>query len=87
MASGPVCAHEQAEHMAAPTNAANVKKVLANSEPSHTWHKADIPTAAVFVRYWSKQPTLTKTTPGGHEENICDQYCGAPRSSEVILTL
>jgi hypothetical protein len=25
---------EQAEHMAAPTNAANVKKVLANSEPS-----------------------------------------------------
>jgi len=26
--------HLQAEHMAAPTNAANVKKVLANSEPS-----------------------------------------------------
>ena len=34
MASGPVCRTEQAEHMAAPTNAANVKKVLANSEPS-----------------------------------------------------
>jgi hypothetical protein len=26
--------HLQAEHMAAPTNAANVKKALANSEPS-----------------------------------------------------
>ena len=26
--------HQQAEHMAAPTNAANVKKALANSEPS-----------------------------------------------------
>jgi hypothetical protein len=26
--------HKQAEHMAAPTNAANVKKVLANREPS-----------------------------------------------------
>jgi hypothetical protein len=26
--------HSKAEHMAAPTNAANVKKVLANSEPS-----------------------------------------------------
>jgi len=25
--------HSKAEHMAAPTNAANVKKVLANSEP------------------------------------------------------
>ena len=26
--------HQQAEHMVAPTNAASVKKVLANSEPS-----------------------------------------------------
>jgi hypothetical protein len=26
--------HLKAEHMAAPTNAANVKKALANSEPS-----------------------------------------------------
>ena len=26
--------HPKAEHMAAPTNAANVKKVLVNSEPS-----------------------------------------------------
>jgi hypothetical protein len=34
MACGQVNRAEQAEHMAAPTNAANVKKVLANSEPS-----------------------------------------------------
>ncbi len=33
MASGHVKPH-QAEHMAAPTNAANVKKVLVYSEPS-----------------------------------------------------
>jgi hypothetical protein len=30
----PRVPHEQAEHMAAPTKAANVKKVLANLEPS-----------------------------------------------------
>jgi len=34
MASGPVCRTLKAEHMAAPTKAANVKKALANSEPS-----------------------------------------------------
>ena len=34
MASGPVCRTLKAEHMAAPTNAANVKNVLANPEPS-----------------------------------------------------
>ena len=34
MASGHVNRVQQAEHMAAPTNAAFVKKVLANSEPS-----------------------------------------------------
>ena len=34
MASGPCVPHLKAEHMAAPTNAANVKKALANSEPS-----------------------------------------------------
>ena len=48
----------KAEHMAAPTNAAYVKKILANSEPSthgtyvHTWHLADIPTTSVNVLYW-----------------------------------
>ncbi len=34
--------HQQAEHMAAPTNAALVKKTLANSEPSTHGPKADI---------------------------------------------
>ena len=34
MASGHVNRIQKAEHMAAPTNAANVKKVLANPEPS-----------------------------------------------------
>jgi hypothetical protein len=34
MASGHVNRAKQAEHMAAPTNPANVKKALANSEPS-----------------------------------------------------
>ena len=39
MASGHVNRIQKAEHMAAPTNAANVKKALANSEPSThgTW--------------------------------------------------
>src|SRR6267142_1900067 len=35
--------HLQAEHMAAPTNAANVKKVLANSEPSTHGTKRSLP--------------------------------------------
>ena len=34
MASGHVNRAHEAEHMAAPTNAALVKKTLANSEPS-----------------------------------------------------
>jgi hypothetical protein len=34
MASGHVNRTSKAEHMAAPTNAANVKKALANAEPS-----------------------------------------------------
>ena len=38
----PRVPHTQAEHMGAPTNAANVKKVLANSEPSTHGGKADI---------------------------------------------
>src|SRR5262249_9221611 len=39
---GQVNRAEQAEHMAAPTNAANAKKVLANSEPST--HGSRLPT-------------------------------------------
>ena len=57
--------HLKAEHMAAPTNAANVKKALANSEPSThgtsrtsqdvrlesaKWGKADLDQVAVTNR-------------------------------------
>jgi hypothetical protein len=35
--------HQQAEHMAAPTNAALVKKALANSEPSTHGPSTDVP--------------------------------------------
>ena len=38
----PRVSHLKAEHMAAPTKAANVKKVLANSEPSTHDFKVDI---------------------------------------------
>jgi len=48
--------HPKAEHMAAPTNAANVKKALANSEPST--HGPFRPFAAsqqhVRCREWSR---------------------------------
>ena len=35
--------------MAAPTNAANVKKALANPEP---WHKSEVPELINDVRSW-----------------------------------
>jgi hypothetical protein len=38
-----------AEHMAAPTNAANVKKVLANSGAVHTWHFCEVLTGTEIV--------------------------------------
>jgi hypothetical protein len=41
---------KQAEHMGAPTNAAYVKKVLANSEPSTHEVKADSKSMASFGR-------------------------------------
>ena len=34
MASGPFVPHKQAAHMAAPTEGQNIKKALANGEPS-----------------------------------------------------
>ena len=37
MASGHVKPHQQAEHMAAPTNAANVKKALAVPSRRTPW--------------------------------------------------
>jgi hypothetical protein len=42
MASGHVNRIPKAEHMAAPTNAANVKKALANSEPSKIVLQKDV---------------------------------------------
>src|SRR6202022_4852440 len=43
--------HQQAEHMAAPTNAAFVKKVLANSEPStHERTSRDVRYAVAIER-------------------------------------
>ena len=47
--------HSKAEHMAAPTNAANVKKVLANSEPSTHGPLADNLITAANVRYREKR--------------------------------
>ena len=48
MASGHVNRIQKAEHMAAPTNAANVKKALANSEPST--HGTLLPRANAVAR-------------------------------------
>src|SRR6267142_4713172 len=44
--------HLKAEHMAAPTNAANVKKALANPEPSTHGSKAAV---RGHVRSWSAE--------------------------------
>src|SRR3954463_9474499 len=41
--------HPKAEHMAAPTNAANVKKALANPEPSTHGPKGDTPSVSIGV--------------------------------------
>ena len=46
--------HSKAEHMAAPTNAAYVKKALANSEPSTHGTKRTFAAPQQFVRYWTK---------------------------------
>src|ERR1039457_4207659 len=49
----PRAPHLKAEHMAAPTNAANVKKALANSEPSTHGTKRTIAALQQFGRYWT----------------------------------
>src|SRR4029434_7821973 len=46
--------HSKAEHMAAPTNAANVQESSCQLGAVHTWHLADKATAPTFVRYWTK---------------------------------
>src|SRR5205807_6838849 len=58
--------HSKAEHMAAPTNAANVKKALANPEPSTHGRsrpagatavegQADLTVARRDVGYWTRK--------------------------------
>ena len=54
MASGHVNRIQRAEHMAAPTNAANVKKALANSEPSTHGTSRHLAAAQQFGRMWSE---------------------------------
>ena len=51
--------HLKAEHMAAPTNAANVKKVLVNSEPSTHGTKRH------------KTMSALMSAPGGKADSIC----------------
>ncbi len=66
MASGHAVPHQQAEHMAAPTNAAYVKKTLANREPST--HGASLPSASGHVTTaFSPGPDLERTLPAAAE--------------------
>jgi hypothetical protein len=55
MASGHVNRIQKAEHMAAPTNAANVKKALANSEPSTHGTKVSVPPCSSAMTIVSAQ--------------------------------
>ena len=50
----PRVPHSQAEHMAAPTNAASVKKALANSEPSTHGTKRTLPSALHMSAFGGK---------------------------------
>src|SRR5262245_16708918 len=50
----PCVPREQAEHMAAPTQPANVKKTLANSEPSTHGTKRTSQGVCLFVRFRGK---------------------------------
>ena len=56
----PCVPHLKAEHMAAPTNAANVKKALANSEPSThgtSLHDRTLPSQRSLLGHrWGNRP-------------------------------
>src|ERR1039457_6872499 len=54
----PCVPHLKAEHMAAPTNAAYVKKILANPEPSTHGTKRTIAALQHFVRYWTRDGVI-----------------------------
>ena len=51
MASGHVKPHLKAEHMAAPTKPADVKKAPCQLGAVHTWHRADMPQWSLEVRF------------------------------------
>ena len=55
----PGVPHSKAEHMAAPTKAANVKKVLANSEPSTHGSKRTWASAPHMSAFGSKADILS----------------------------
>ncbi|KAG0505793.1 MAG: hypothetical protein Udaeo_08480 [Candidatus Udaeobacter sp.] len=55
--------HLKAEHMAAPTNAANVKKALANSEPSTHGTKQTYRHVSCFVRFRGRSGLPGKPLP------------------------
>src|SRR5258705_11396134 len=44
--------HLQAEHMAAPTNAANREESSCQLGAAHTWHETDMPKSLGDVRCW-----------------------------------
>ena len=50
--------HLKAEHTGAPTNAANVKKVLATSEPSTHGDKPDVKYSSRALLLLTPKPTL-----------------------------
>jgi hypothetical protein len=54
MASGHVNRIKQAEHMAAPTNAAKREKSPCQSGAVHTWHFSDMPGWSPHVCCWGK---------------------------------
>jgi hypothetical protein len=46
--------HQKAEHMAAPTNAANREESSCQTGAVHTWHEANLTLAAGDFRYREK---------------------------------
>ena len=69
---------QQAEHMAAPTNAAGVKKTLANSEPSTHGTKRTCLDSPLFVRFRSKADITRRLASNGSVAN--DPYVWSGRA-------
>src|SRR4029077_15193053 len=65
---------KQAEHMAAPTNAAGVKRVLANPEPST--HGPSATSSATLKRsaYWVERKCVVDVQSGGSGGSIAFRY-------------